>query len=197
MGLDAGFVDQFAFVLPPPVITWQSGSQIANFGNMVTFSATATGAGPMTFIWFQTNALYPYVQNYVRVATYFGSGPAFSDSFVMNNVCRTNNGAYSLKAQNSGGTTYGTNVTLKVLVPQLLGTPVLLPDGSLQLNSADVGGRSPLAPSDLPNFEAQASTNLVNWVTLPSALSLTNGTLLLQDNARSNYTTRYYRIIEH
>jgi len=32
-----------------------------------------------------------------------------------------------------------------------------------------------LSPSDLANFEAQASTNLVSWATLPNALSLTNG----------------------
>jgi len=37
----------------------------------------------------------------------------------------------------------------------------------------------------------------VNWVTLPGALSLTNGVLQLQDSARTNYPARYYRIIEH
>jgi len=36
----------------------------------------------------------------------------------------------------------------------------------------------------------------VNWATLPNALSLTNGMLLLQDTNSSNFTTRYYRIIE-
>jgi hypothetical protein len=64
------------------------------------------------------------------------------------------------------------------------------------LTSTDANGGL-LSPSDLPNFEAQASMDLVNWVTLPNALSLTNGMLLLRDSGSSNYTARYYRIIEH
>jgi len=62
------------------------------------------------------------------------------------------------------------------------------------VTSTDANGGQ-LSPSDLANFEAQASTNLVNWVTLP-CVSLTNGLLQLQDSG-SNYTTRYYRIVEH
>jgi hypothetical protein len=54
-----------------------------------------------------------------------------------------------------------------------------------------------LTPADLANFEAQSSTNLINWVTLPNALSLTNGRLFLQDPAQTNSPARYYRIIEH
>jgi hypothetical protein len=97
---------------------------------------------------------------------------------------------------NAGGTAYGTNVTLKVLVPQRLGSPVLLPDGSLQLTSSDVNGGT-LSLSDLANFEAQASTDLMNWVTLTNALSLANGMLQLQDNTGTNWPTRFYRILEH
>jgi hypothetical protein len=54
-----------------------------------------------------------------------------------------------------------------------------------------------ISPTDLANFEAQASTNLLDWGTLTNALSLTNGTLLLQDLDQTNYPARYYRIIEH
>jgi hypothetical protein len=88
------------------------------------------------------------------------------------------------------------NAAVVVRVPQILGAPVLLPDGSLQLTSTDANGGT-LTPADLANFEAQASTNLVNWVTLPNGLSLTNGMLQLNDAARTNFTTRYYRIVEH
>ena len=74
-----------------------------------------------------------------------------------------------------------------------------MPDGSLQFTASDVGtaGSGTLTPSDLPNFEAQASFDLVNWTTLPNALSLTNGMLLLQDGSPTNCPARYYRIIEH
>ena len=113
----------------------------------------------------------------------------------MSNVGRAQNGTYFVTVTNSYGSAVSSNAVLKVLVPQLLGSPMILPDGSFQLTSADANGGL-LSPSDLPNFAAQASTDLVNWVTLPNALSLTNGMLLLQDSGSSNYTTRYYRIIE-
>jgi hypothetical protein len=81
-------------------------------------------------------------------------------------------------------------------VPQLLGTPTFLPDGSISLASADAGGGQ-LSLSDLTNFEAQVSTNLVDWETLSNALSLTNGTLQLQDSGQTNSPMRFYRLIEH
>jgi hypothetical protein len=51
-------------------------------------------------------------------------------------------------------------------------------------------------PGDLPSFEAQVSTNLVNWMTLSNGLTLTNGLLLLRDPASTNSPSRFYRIIE-
>jgi hypothetical protein len=48
----------------------------------------------------------------------------------------------------------------------------------------------------LPAFEAQASTNLVDWVTLADALSLTNGSLLLRDADSTNHPQRFYRLVE-
>jgi hypothetical protein len=84
---------------------------------------------------------------------------------------------------------------LNVLVPQLLSSPQILPNGGFQFTSTDINGGL-LTPADLANFGAQASTDLVNWVTLPGALSLTNGMLLLQDN-ETNFGTRYYRLVEY
>jgi len=96
---------------------------------------------------------------------------------------------------NVGGGTPGSNAVLKVLVPQKLGTPVLLPDGILQLSSGDADGGL-LSISDLTNFAAWASTNLTDWVSLPGALSLTNGMLQLQDGTITNWPQRFYRITE-
>jgi hypothetical protein len=117
----------------------------------------------------------------------------------LNNVGRAQNGTYTVTVTSPllpGLNAVSSNAVLKVLVPQLLGVPAVLPDGSFQLTSADANGGL-LSPSDLANFEAQASTDLVNWVTLPNALSLTNGLLLLQDSGSTNYAARYYRILEH
>jgi len=114
----------------------------------------------------------------------------------MLNVARAQDGTYSVIVTNSGGMAVSSNATIVVKVPQLLGTPVLLPDGSLSFTSSDANGGM-LTAADLANFEAQASTNLVDWATLPDALSLTNGLLQLQDSGKSNYNARYYRLIEH
>jgi alpha-tubulin suppressor-like RCC1 family protein len=187
VGLDAGWVDQFAYVPSPPEITVQPVSQTVNMGANVTFSITAIGPG----INYPPFLRYQWYQNGNPVGF---NGP----SFTLNNVGRAQNGTYFVTVTNisvPGSITVSSNAVLQVLVPQLLGSPQLLPNGSFQLTSTDADGRL-LAPSDLPNFTAQASTNLVNWVALPNALSLTNGILLLQDNSSSNYTTRYYRIIE-
>ncbi len=96
----------------------------------------------------------------------------------------------------NGVSTVSSNAVLKVLVPQLLGSPTLLPDGTFLLTSTDANGGL-LQPSDLANFEAQASTNLANWMTLTNALSLTNGMLQLQDSSGTNWPARFYRILEH
>lgn len=72
--------------------------------------------------------------------------------------------------------------------------------GGVRLNrhACDVGGNTvTLTAADLANFEAQVSTNLVNWVTLPNALSLANGMLQLQDIGSTNSRARFYRILEH
>jgi hypothetical protein len=85
---------------------------------------------------------------------------------------------------------------LNVLVPQQFGPPAILPNGAVLFTSGDVNGGS-IPDSDLAAFEAQASTNLVDWATLPNALSVTNGQLLLQDPVQTNYPARYYRVLEH
>ena len=181
-GQDAGWVDQFAWLPAPPVITMQPVSQIVNMGSNVTFRVEATG-GKLGYQWWHNGILlanYPVAQ------------------MTWNNVGRAQNGSYYAVVTdfNNGQSTVSSTAILKVLVPQHLGSPMLLPNGAFQLTSTDANGGL-LLPSDLLNFEAQASTDLVNWVTLPNALSLTNGMLLLQDSSSSNYTARYYRIIEH
>ena len=188
MGHDAGWVDQFAFIPDGPLITLQPVSQTVNMGTNVTFLVTAIGPGNN----------YP---QFLRYQWYQNGNPIGFNSplLTLNNVGRSQNGTYFVTVTNitiPNNITVSSNAVLKVLVPQLLGSPMLLPNGSFQLISTDANGGL-LSPSDLANFEAQASTNLLNWVTLPNALSLTNGMLLLQDGAQSNLTARYYRIIEH
>ena len=180
-GQDGGWVDQFAYLADPPVITLQPASQIVNMGTNVTFHVTAIGNTP--------DLQYQWRQNGNLVG---GNSP----TLVLNNVGRAQDGNYFVTVTNSSGSTVSSNAVLKVLVPQLLGSPMLLPDGTLTFTSTDANGGL-LLLSDLANFQAQASTDLVNWVTLTNAFSLTNGMLQLQDNGGTNWPARFYRIVEH
>jgi len=179
-GQDAAWVDQFAYLPNAPVITIQPVSQIVNQGSNVTFQVFATGYQPFAIQWKQNTT----------------NGVGIGASLTLNNASRAQNGSYSAVVSNVGGSTTSSNATLKVLVPQVLSTPQLLPDGTLQLSSSDAGGGA-ITPADLSNFEVQVSADLVNWVPLPNGLSLTNGTLQLQDNSHTNNLARFYRIIEH
>jgi alpha-tubulin suppressor-like RCC1 family protein len=179
-GQDAGWVDQFAFISDPPVITNQPASQTVNMGATVFLTVTAGGAPQLKYQWRQNGNIVG------------GNSP----TLILGNVGRAQNGTYFVTVTNSGGSTVSSNAVLKVLVPQLLASPKLLPDGSFQLTSTDANGGL-LQPSDLANFEAQASTNLLDWETLTNALSLTNGMLRLQDPASTNDPMRFYRILEH
>ena len=145
------------------------------------FSVTALGCPSPTYQWWWNGT------NQVG-----GNSPTLT----LTGVGRAQNGIYALQVMNSFGGILSSNAALRVLVPQQLGTPALLPNGTLQFSSADVGGGT-LLPSDLTNFGVQVSSNLVYWVTLPNALGLTNGTLLLQDSTLTNAPVRFYRIVEH
>jgi alpha-tubulin suppressor-like RCC1 family protein len=181
-GQDAGWVDQFAVAIDAPVILVQPqpAVQTINLGTNVSLTVTASGAPQMKFQWRQNGNLV-------------GGN---SSTLALNNVSRAQSGTYFVTVTNAGGSVISSNVVVQVLVPQILGSPVLLPDGTLQLTSTDANGGL-LSPANLANFEAQASTNMIDWVTLPSALSLTNGMLQLQDATRTNFIARYYRIVEH
>ncbi len=186
-GQDAGWVDQFVFLPDPPVFTLQPVSQTVNMGSNVQFRVSVNGLGPFNY-------------RLQKDSTNCWWGSAFvagnNATFTLDTVKRMYNGAYSVVVSNNTGVVTSSNALLKVLVPQKLGNPVLLPDGTLQLTSGDADGGL-LSPSDLASFEAQASTNLTDWVTLSNSLSLTNGMLWLQDSPATNCPQRFYRIIEN
>jgi alpha-tubulin suppressor-like RCC1 family protein len=180
-GQDAAWVDQVVYSINPPVITLQPVGFTANVGVPVQFNAAATGLGPLSYQWVQNQT------NNVGI-----NSPILSIAA----ATRTNNGSYYVAVSNSGGTTVSSNAILKVLVPQRFSNPIILNNHSILFLSGDSDGGL-LTTNDLPAFTAQASSNLVNWVTLPNALSITNGFLMLQDPSQGNYPTRFYRVIEN
>jgi alpha-tubulin suppressor-like RCC1 family protein len=180
IGQDAGWVDQISLVPNPPVITVQPISKTVEMGTNVTFSVGVSGTGPLGFQWRKNET------------NLFGGGSLLT----LNNVGRAQRGVYSVIVTNAGGSATSSNVILKVLVPQQLSAPTLLPDGTFQFSSTDADGGL-LSTEDLVNLELQASDDLTNWVALPNGLSLTNGTLLLKDTEQTNFPARFYRIVEH
>ncbi len=174
-------LDDATQVTNPPVITTQPlSSQTVPMGGSVILSVTALGAPPLKYQWFKDGASMAGVT---------------SASLVMVNATRRHSGVYVAVVSNPVGQTLSSNATVVVRVPEKLGWPTRLADGTFALTAGDADGGL-LLPGDLPSFEAQVSTNLVNWMTLSNGLTLTNGLLLLRDPASTNSPSRFYRIIE-
>jgi hypothetical protein len=181
IGQDAGWLDQVVFIPDPPLITSQPQSQFVLLGGTAQFTVQASGTPPLTYRW--TIAGIPLAG-------------ATNATLTLTNVVRTNATNYAVIVSNSGGATTSSNAVLTVRVPQQLAPTQALTNGTFQLLSG-YADNWPLQPGDLTRFDALASTNLQDWIPLTNALSLTNGQLLLQDDAATNWSTRYYRIVEH
>ncbi|MEO7298408.1 MAG: immunoglobulin domain-containing protein [Verrucomicrobiota bacterium] len=179
-GQDSAWVDQLVITpIAPSILTQPVGTNVLG-GNNVAFNVSATGTPPLSYRWRKDAATIP------------GNVTA---SLALLNVTRSNSGIYSVVVTNIAGSTTSSNATLRVLVPQLLSQPMLQPDGTIMFNSVDADGGI-LSPADLVNLQVQASSNLVDWVSLSGALTLTNGALQLQDSNSTNFPARYYRIVE-
>ncbi len=114
----------------------------------------------------------------------------------LNNVSRRDSGTYAVRVSNPGGSILSSNAFLRVRVPQRLGAIERFEDGTFQLTSSDVDNGQ-VSVDDLTFFEAQYSTNLADWISLPGALQLTNGRLRVLDAPGGDDSMRFYRVIEH
>jgi hypothetical protein len=179
-GQDAAWVDQLQLIPQPPVISTHPASQNVVGPTNAVLNVGVTGTPPLVYRWWKDGSLVP------------GANAA---SLALLNAVRTNSGTYWVVVTNGAASVTSSNAVLEVHVPQLLGNPMFQPDGSMLLSSTDVGGGQ-LSSADLANLQVQASTNLVDWVTLPNALSLTNGVIELQDPGATNFPMRFYRILE-
>jgi hypothetical protein len=178
-GQDAGWVDQLQLIPQPPTILVQPVSRNVVGPTDVAFNVTATGTPPLVYRWLKDG--YQMGGNIPTLTVY--------------NAVRANSGSYWVVVTNVAGSVTSSNAILTVRVPQLLGTPALQSDGSILLSSTDASGGQ-LSSSVLSNLVAQASTNLVDWVTLTNALTLTNGSIHLNDPGSTNSPARFYRIVE-
>jgi len=80
-------------------------------------------------------------------------------------------------------------------MPVNLSLPTLLPNGTLQFNVSTTNGSS-LPLTTATGLVFQASSNLVDWITLTNALILTNGSAQLTDPNATNSAARFYRLVQ-
>jgi hypothetical protein len=179
-GQDAGWVDQVVITpIAPSIVTQPAGTNVLG-GASVTFNVVAAGTPPLTYRWRKDGSV---------VST--GSSASYS----LLNVTRSNSGVYSVIVTNVAGTMASSNAVLVVHVPQHLSGPIVHSGGTVTFTSSDVDGGA-LSQSNLANLHVEISSNLVDWVTLPNALTLTNGALQIQDPAGTTAPKRFYRIVE-
>ncbi|EEF60886.1 immunoglobulin domain-containing protein [Pedosphaera parvula] len=179
-GQDAGWVDQVVITpIAPSIVTQPVGTNVLGGAN-VTFNVLATGTPPLTYRWRKDGNV-------------ISSG--LSSNYSLLNVTRSNSGVYSVIVTNVAGSMTSSNAVLAVHVLQHLSEPIVQPDGTVTFTSSDIDGGA-LSQSNLTNLHVETSSNLVDWVTLPNALTLTNGTLQIQDPAATIALKRFYRIVE-
>jgi hypothetical protein len=167
-------------VLVPPAIVAQPQSQTNYFGTTAAFIFGVTGTQPLSYQWRKDTADLPGRTN---------------ASLILTNLARRDTGFYAVFVTNICGSVLSSNAVLLVRVPQRLGTPVLLSDGTCVILSADADGGL-LSTNDLANFEVYASTNLDAWLRLTNPLTLTDGQLQLCDPESTNLPQRFYRFLE-
>ncbi|MDB6121201.1 MAG: Immunoglobulin I-set domain protein [Pedosphaera sp.] len=164
----------------PLVITNQPGNQTVIGGTNITLAVGASGNTPITYQWKKNGTNQP---------------GATSPTLTLNNVTRLDSGAYSVVLTNTGANLQSSNALIHIMVADRLDSPVLLPGGQLRLLMNDADGGAFLTTNDIPHFEVLISTNLINWTVITNALSITNGSLLMED-AFTNSANRYYRLLE-
>jgi len=149
-------------------------------GGPLTLSATAGGSPPPTYQWQKDGTAISNATNSALLFTH---------------LTRSNSGVYSLVASNTFGSATSSNAALRVLMPQTLLAPLPSPGGSIELLFGDSDGGQ-LSGTDAARLGVLVTTNLVDWDLLTNTLTPTNGMLLFQDPAATNFPQRFYRVIE-
>ncbi len=179
LGFAAG-ANLYTFSVPLSITT-QPQSQVVNAGTNVNLFVAAAGIQPVGYQWLKNGTARP---------------GATTPNLVLTNVSRIDAGTYSVVVTNSQAGLLSSNAVIRVLVPERLAAPVLLPGSQLQITFSDADGGNLITSNDLPTFTVQVSTNLTDWSVLTNALSITNGMVLLTDTL-TNSPMKYYRISEH
>lgn len=179
--LTCGYTHMAAFLGDRlPVITVPPWDRRVPSGSDVTIVAPAVGQPALSYQWRFKDADLP---------------GATSPNLTLASVSRNARGYYQLQAANSLGVTLSRAAQLDVGGPLHLQLDVDT-SGGFSLIAQDAFGGS-IQPDELPLFEVQASTNLLDWETLTNSLVLTNGVLRFLDAIDPSPPVRFYRLLEH
>jgi hypothetical protein len=149
-------------------------------GSPLELHVVATGLPPLAYQWYRNGAPLSGVT---------------TSTLTLANPTRRDSGVYSVIITNFAGSVISSNALVTVLSPQRLTGAAVQSDGTFTFYAGDADG-APLLPSDLAGFTPQTSTNLLDWIPLTNALTLSNGVLLIRDAGASNYPARFYRVVE-
>jgi hypothetical protein len=162
--------DALRFVyLSPPAITLPLADAIVSTGTNIYFDTTATGHAPLSYQWFYNGSKILGATNHL---------------LSLLNVQPADSGSYSLVVSNIAGTA---NTQARLLV-----NPPAPPQIKSITQLSDHRFRLLWEGSANLTYTIEASTNLVNWITLTN-LSSQAGIFEFTDSATTNFARRFYR----
>lgn len=168
----SAFTPEVSYTVPqqvisqPPIITGMLSTNVAMPGQNLIFAVGATGSGPLSYQWMFNNAPLPSATGSILVLT---------------NISNSQAGVYDVVVSDSTGSTNSPNVNLAVYssaVPAM--TSAHAAKGQYALNVSGVANYQ---------YVIQASTNLVNWVSIATNVS----PFTFVDSNASQFSRRFYR----
>ena len=154
--------------IPPSIVT-QPQSQTNLAGTIATFTVSATGSSPFTYIWQYNTTNLP---------------PSSNGSLMASNA-----GTYQVTVSNVAGQAFSSFATLTLTnlpigQPGVFQSISMLANGTVQFELSGTSGSL---------YTLEVSTNLPNWTNLVT-FTMTNGAVQLDDATATNYPFRFYKL---
>lgn len=167
----------------PPRIATSPGNLTLRAGETATFTVLAEGTPPLTFQWLH------HGRDLAGQTT---------STLVIEDVQRPDAGPYAVRVTNAQGTATCDEATLRVLVPQQLELPELLPNGRCRLRFRDPDGglSEDLGGFDLEWSDTWPATDPAVWRAAGLEASRQDGFGVFEVEVPPRQLGRFYRLIE-
>lgn len=161
---------------PPPLITIQPESQTVSRGQNVSLSVMASNSLPLMYQW------------------YFGhsqlGGNSSGSNLVLNKVSSTNAGAYSVVVSCTFGSITSAVANITVTNPVI----ALSASTGAGMGTTSSGFTFHFSVPVGQNFVVQASSDLLNWVSISTNVA-TSASVAVLDAGAASVPKRYYRVM--